>query len=247
VVYPTELGDMLAWHLPAVGATWVIHVHGKGATPAEAENLFAPLQQAGYPQLAISYRNDDGQPEDPSGYYQYGATEWEDVAAAVDFARANGADDVVLSGFSTGGAHILSYLYRHDIDDVKGAVLDSPNLDLGEAVDYAASMRDMPVIPINVPITVSWVAKFMTSLRIGVNWKTIDYVARAQESLRVPVLIHHGTDDKTVPYKVSEELEDASPDLVTLIPAQGADHVGAYDADPSGYVDSVLAFLAEVS
>ena len=60
--------------------TWVIHIHGLGTTPAEAEPLFAPLQEAGYPQLSITYRNDDGQPMDPSGYYQYGATEWEDVA-----------------------------------------------------------------------------------------------------------------------------------------------------------------------
>jgi len=91
VAYSTPLGEMDAWYLPADGVTWVIHIHGLGTTPAEAEPLFAPLQGAGYPQLSITYRNDDGQPMDPSGYYQYGATEWEDVAGAVEHAVANGA------------------------------------------------------------------------------------------------------------------------------------------------------------
>ncbi len=43
VTYASPLGDLEAWHIPADGTTWVIHVHGKGATPAEAEHLFAPL------------------------------------------------------------------------------------------------------------------------------------------------------------------------------------------------------------
>jgi hypothetical protein len=47
VEYETELGMMDAWYLPSDGDTWVIHVHGRGTTPAEAEPLFAPFQDAG--------------------------------------------------------------------------------------------------------------------------------------------------------------------------------------------------------
>lgn len=125
VSYSSPLGPMDAWYLPAEGSTWVIHVHGKGATPAEAEPMFAPIQEAGFPQLAITYRNDDQQAQDPSGYYQYGATEWEDVAAAVAYALENGADNVVLNGYSTGGAHVMSFMYRQNLDSVVGVHLDS--------------------------------------------------------------------------------------------------------------------------
>jgi hypothetical protein len=245
VAYASPLGTMDAWYLPAGGTTWVIHVHGKGTTPAEAEPLFAPLQEAGYPQLAITYRNDDGQPVDPSGYYQYGATEWEDVAGAVAYALDNGAEHVVLNGYSTGGAHVLSFMYRQSLDTVSGALLDSPNIDLSETVDYGASQRELPLLPFSVPPTLSAVAQFFTSLRIGVNWKSLDYVERSDESLRQPVLIHHGTADLTVPISESVELSEAQPDLVQLIRVEGADHVGSYDVDPQKYISEVLGFLQE--
>ncbi|MFZ0627433.1 MAG: alpha/beta hydrolase [Acidimicrobiia bacterium] len=244
VTYPTPLGDMDAWFLPADGSTWVIHVHGKGATPAEPQPLFAPLQQAGYPQLSITYRNDQGQPADPSGYYQYGATEWRDLSGAVDYAIANGADKVVLDGFSTGAALVMSFLSREPREAVLGVLMDSPNVDFGQTVDYAATQRELPVIPVTVPPTLAATAKFITSLRIGVNWRLIDYIAGAATTIRQPVLIHHGTADLTVPIEESRELQAAEPDLVQLIEVDGAGHVESFDVDQQKYVDDVLSFLS---
>jgi uncharacterized protein len=246
VTYATPMGGMDAWYLPAPGSTWVIHVHGKGATPAEGEHLFPVLQEAGYPQLSLTYRNDEGQPEDPSGHYQYGATEWEDIAGAMEHARMNGATNVVFLGFSTGGAHILSFAYRHNLDRVKGIILDSPNLDMSETVDFAASKRELPLLPFNVPPTLSATAKFMTSLRIGVNWRSLDYVSRAEGSLRVPVLVIHGTDDETIPVSSSVRLAETAPDLVGLVQFTGAGHVGSYESDSDRYLAEVLNFLQEV-
>jgi pimeloyl-ACP methyl ester carboxylesterase len=246
VSYESPLGPMDAWYLPADGSTWVIHIHGLGALPSEAEPLFAPLQEAGYPQLSITYRNDQGQPRDPSGYYQYGATEWEDVAGAVDYAVANGASNIVLSGFSTGGAHAMSFLSRQPQEIVIGMILDAPNVDFGRTVDYAASQRELPVVPIPVPATLSATAKFITSLRIGVNWKLIDYIDGAENTIRQPVLIHHGTEDLRVPMETSQDLQATNPDLIHLIQVEGAGHVESYDVDRQGYIDSVLAFLAEL-
>lgn len=243
VSYASPLGEMDAWYLPAEGPTWVIHVHGLETGPAEAEPLFGPLQGAGYPQLSITYRNDEGQPADPSGYYQYGATEWEDVAGAVEYAVANAARNVVLSGFSTGGAHTMSFLSRQPQEVVIGVLMDAPNVDFGRTVDYAASQRDLPVLPLPVPATVSASAKFITSLRIGVNWKLLDYIADADETIRQPVLIHHGTADLRVPIETSLDLQATNPDLIQLIAVEGAGHVESYDVDRERYVDSVLAFL----
>jgi alpha-beta hydrolase superfamily lysophospholipase len=244
VAYDSPLGAMDAWYLPAPGTTWVVHIHGLNATPAEAEPLFGPLQEAGYPQLSITYRNDEGQPSDPSGYYQYGATEWEDVSGAVDYAVANGAEAIVLSGFSTGGAHAMSFLSRQPREVVIGMLLDAPNVDFGRTVDFAASQRELPLIGLPVPVTLSATAKFVTSLRIGINWKLLDYIADADETIRQPVLIHHGTADLRVPLETSLDLQATNPDLIQLIQVQGAGHIESYDVDRQGYVESVLAFLA---
>lgn len=245
VSYRSPVGEMDAWYLPAPGTTWVIHIHGLNQTPAEPEVLFSALQEAGYPQLSIAYRNDEGQPEDPSGYFQYGATEWEDVLAAVEFARENGAEEIVFAGYSTGASHALSFVYKHNFDDVSGVITDSANIDMGSTVDYRATQEDMPVIPLPVPPTMAWVAKFFTSLRINVNWKSLDYIDKAERSLRVPVLAIHGIDDDSIPVEQSVALAETQPDLVDLWQVPDTGHVEAFDTHYDEYVTRVLDFLQE--
>jgi uncharacterized protein len=246
VTYTSSLGEMDAWYIPAPGTTWVIHIHGLNATPAEPEILFQPLFDANHPQLAITYRNDEGQPADPSGYHQYGTTEWEDMAAAVEFARENGAATVVLAGYSTGASHAFAYVLRHHYDYIGGVITDSANIDLGQTLDFRGAQESLPVLPMNVPRTMSWVAKFFTSLRIDVNWKSLDYIARAERSLRVPILAIHGTADDSVPITQSIELRDVRPELVELLPIEGAGHIESFEVDYDRYVDGVLSFLERV-
>lgn len=246
VSYRSPVGELDAWYLPAPGVTWVMHIHGLNATPGEPAILFPALQQAGYPQLAIAYRNDEGQPADPSGYFQYGATEWEDILAAVEFARENGAQEIVFAGYGTGASHALSYVFKHNFDDIGGVIIDSANIDTGSTIDYRATQEDMPIIPVPVPPTISWVAKFFTSLRIDVNWKSIDYVDRAERSLRVPVLAIHGTEDEWVPIEQSIDLAEVQPDLVDLWQVEGAAHMQSFETDYDGYITRVLDFLEEV-
>ncbi|MGF1617443.1 MAG: alpha/beta hydrolase [Acidimicrobiia bacterium] len=246
VEYETELGLMDAWYLPSDGDTWVIHVHGLGGTPAEAEPLFAPLQDAGYPQLAITYRNDDGQPEDPSGFYQYGSTEHRDISDAVDYALENGAERIFMNAYSTGAAHTLGFAFREVRDRVIGAHFDSPNIDFGETVNHNAAQRDLPILPFKVPESLSAVAKFMTSLRIGISWRTLDYVDSSARSLKIPVLVHHGTADLTVPVQTSIEFAENNPSRVQLVQVEGADHIESLDVLGEQYTAAILGFIASL-
>jgi pimeloyl-ACP methyl ester carboxylesterase len=245
VTYASPVGDFDAWHLPASGDTWVIHVHGLNATPAEPEPLFAALQEAGYPQLAITYRNDEGQPDDPSGYFRYGSAEWEDILGAVEYARANGSRRIVLAGYSTGASHALSYVYRNNFDDTAGVITDSANIDVGSTIDHRGSLEEL-AFGIPLPPTVTAVAKFAASLRIDINWKSLDYIDKASRSLRVPVLAIHGTEDESVPIGQSIDLAATQPDLVELWQVEGAGHVESFQTDYDGYISRVLAFLQSV-
>lgn len=247
VTYDSPLGEMDAWYLPAPGTTWVVHIHGLNATPAQPDVMFQALQEAGYQQLAITYRNDENQPDDPSGHHQYGVTEWEDVSAAVEFARDNGAVEVVLAGYGSGASHALSYVYRHNFDYIGGVITDSANIDLGSTIDFRGSREPLPVLPMNVPPTIGWVAKFFTSLRIDVNWKSIDYIDKAERSLRVPVLAIHGSEDDSVPVDQSIALDAADTELVSLVEIPGTGHVQAFETDYETYLAAVLTFLDEVS
>ena len=243
VSYDGPLGPQEAWLLDGTRSEWVIHVHGKGAGPHEALRLMAGLETSGYHQLSITYRNDPGQPQDPSGYYQYGREEWSEVAAAVDFARSNGATDVVLVGYSTGASIVLSYLYK-TADDVAAAILDAPNLNMSATIDHGAAQEELPFGIQGVPVTIGATAKVIASLRASINWNAIDYANRIGQ-LAVPTLIFHGRDDDWTPIEVSREAAAARPQFVTLVEVDGAGHVQSWNADPVAYERRVSAFIAD--
>ncbi len=242
VAYPSELGPMEAWQVEGSRSEWVIHVHGKGASPAEAMRLMPALDRAGFHQLAITYRNDPGQPADPSGYYQYGREEWNDVAAAVDYVRAAGATQVILVGYGAGGAIALASTYR-TADDIAALVLDAPNLDMSATVDHRAT-RDEIAFGVAPPVTLIATAKMVAGLRASINWSALDYAKRIGQ-LTVPTLIFHGTEDDWVPISTSREVAEARPQFVTLVEIDGAGHLESWNADPVAYEARVLDFLED--
>lgn len=243
VSYQSPLGSMDAVLIRGTSDTWAVLVHGKNATPRETLRMAEALWDSGLSVLAITHRNDLGQPGDPSGLHQYGVTEWEDLQGAVDYALTEGAERVMLGGFSTGGAVVLSFLERSDrAHRVVGVVLDAPNIDFGATVDHNAAARSLPLVGLPVPSSLTWVAKTIGSLRLGVDWDEIDYVSRA-DGLEAPVLILHGTDDPSVPIESSRELAALRPDLVTLVEFEGAKHVQSWNVDAEKYADAVTGFV----
>ena len=243
VVFQSPIGDFDAWFVPAEGDTWAVVVHGKGAERREALRILESINSAGFPALIISYRNDPGQPGDPSGYYRYGATEWEEVEGAVRYALDHGARDVILVGLSTGAANALSFAYHSDLNqEVDGAIFDAPNIDFGRTVDFGASQRTLPVLGLQVPQSLTTVAKFIGSLRFDFDWSQADFIDDVDE-INFPMLVFHGSDDSTVPIDVSSRLRDERPDLVTLVAVDGAEHVQSWNDDPVRYADAVVGFL----
>ena len=76
---PAILGTFPAWLTLGESDTWIILVHGKGSDRQAFLRMLPMFVEKGYPTLTITYRNDPGLPLSPTGYYQYGADEWEDV------------------------------------------------------------------------------------------------------------------------------------------------------------------------
>ena len=238
--FASPLGELAAWHVAGTDDTWAIFVHGMDSNRREALRMLPVMVEAGLPSMVITYRNDAGAPADPSGYYQYGRTEWEDLEAAVAHALGQGASDVLLVGYSMGGAIVASFLGQSPLaGQVAGAVLDSPMLDFGATIDLGAGRR-------NVPGLVTGVAKWITVVRFGVDWGALDYLSRADD-LSAPILLFHGDADTKVPLGTSEALAERRPDIVTYVRFDGAAHVGAWNVDPERYENAVAAFVQRVA
>jgi uncharacterized protein len=243
VTYPAPLGELEAWQLPGEGSTWIIAVHGGGADRHEFLRAVDATSSLAYPMLLVRYRNDPGMPATAGSLLLVGQEEWEDVAAAVEYALANGATDVVLHGASMGGALVLGYLVEGDASVVRGAILEAPNADIRDTI----RLRAGEALPIGGPIGASLLAagRAVVSLRTGLDFGAVDYVARADE-LSTPILLHHGVDDTKLPIATSEALAAARPDLVEFHPVPDAAHVRAWNEDPAAYEATLVAFLARI-
>lgn len=238
VTYRGPLGEYAATLLASSGRRWVVHVHGRGGTRAEAYRLLPRLHELGYPQLSISYRNDPDAPADPRGRYGLGWTEADDLAAAVDYARRHGADDVVLTGYSMGGAIVGTFLRVYGTSGIAGVVYDSPVLSWADVLAHESANR-------NLPRVAATVAAAAVRLRTGLDLRAMDQVRHAAE-LDVPVLLIHGSADPTVPVHTSDAFAQARPDLVTYVRPAGAGHVRAWNADPAAYEAAVGDFVAQL-
>jgi alpha-beta hydrolase superfamily lysophospholipase len=196
------------------------------------------------PTLIVNYRNDPGAPATEGALILAGQEEWEDVAAAVAYAGSRGASDVVLYGASMGGALVLSYLLEEPTAPVAGVILEAANADLRHAID----IRSGEALPIGGLIGDSFLAvgRLFTTMRTGIDFDTVDYVARSGD-LTVPMLVFQGRADTTVPFAIGEALAEARPDLVEFHPLDDAGHVRAWNEDPDDYREIVTAFLGNLA
>jgi pimeloyl-ACP methyl ester carboxylesterase len=228
------LGAFPAWYVPAVntGSTWFVFVHGHNGNRGESLRYLSALHALGMPVLVPTYRNDVGAPASPDGIDHLGGTEWQDVNAAVHWALDHGARDVVLGGWSMGGAIALQVADRSDVASaVRGLVLDSPVVDWRDVLHHQGAARGLPSAQTGLAIGVA-------ERRFGLDLDRFDWVARAKD-LGVPTLLVDSDADDYVPDGPAKKLAALRPDLVTLHLVPDVGHTQAWNADPDAY-DQVL-------
>ena len=248
-VVDTELGPAPAWLFPVPdSARWVIAVHGRAVIRQEALRAVPALVAAGFSTLVVSYRNDGEAPRSLDGRYALGDSEWRDVDAAIAFAMARGAREVVLMGWSMGGATVLQAATRGEHRRVvTGIVLDSPVVDwLGVLEYHGTTMR--------IPTLVRLVAVEMISRRWGsrltgqahpIDLGRLDFVARAAE-LDLPILLFHSNDDGYVPSNGSRALAASRPDIVTFEEFEVARHTKLWNYDPERWNRALSDWLGSL-
>jgi pimeloyl-ACP methyl ester carboxylesterase len=233
VAVPGELGILPAWFVPGARDTWVITVHGLGATREHPMNIMEFLHRQRFPVLDLAYRGDLGAPRSPDGLSHLGETEWRDADAAIRYAVSHGARQVVLHGWSTGATMALRAAAHSGLrDSISGLVLDSPVLSWATTLRALAAARRTPgaLLPLAVRA-----AQGRTGLER-------EHTAEAAQ-LTVPMLIFHGPDDTLAPWEYSRRLANARPNLIALRTVPHAPHGAMWNADPKAYEEALRRFL----
>ena len=253
VVVRSDIGDLPAWLVPGAGDTrggrgsrWAVLVHGRGATRHECLRAVPTLHRMGLTSLVPTYRNDVEGPPSPDGLYNLGLSEWRDTQAAIAYAIEQGATDIVLCGWSMGGAIVLqtldlSPLSRH----VSLAVLDSPVIDWGDVIAHHARLRKVPAPLARLAqglIGARW-SRRLVGVHEPLDVARTDWQHRADELSHRTLLIH-SADDEFVPVGPSRILARRRPDLVRYEEWTVARHVKEWNVDPTRWERVVTDALA---
>jgi len=242
---PDSLGPMPAWLVPAAAGapsathqTWAIVVHGHNDNRQNDLRIAPTLRRAGLTSLLISYRNDLGAPESPDGLYHLGETECLDLQAAVRYALANGAQRVVLVGYSMGGELITQFMQRSRLSrDVAALVLDAPVLDWRSLIEFNSEQIGLPGF-LGMPV------EWMIDARANPDWDSLDAL-KHPEDFHLPILLFHSTEDDLVPISTSDDFATELPHWVTyyLVPTVG--HTESWNLNPHLYDRRLKRFLLQ--
>jgi dienelactone hydrolase len=247
VVIETPVGPAPAWLIPAAKKTgrWLIGVHGRGVRRQECLRAVDVARRCGYTSLLVSYRNDGDAPRSADGRYGLGDTEWPDVDAALEYAIANGATEVVLMGWSMGGAISLQVATRSSHADVlRGIILESPVVDWSETISYQTDASHAPRVVSAAArrlISSPW-ARQLTGQDEPIDLDRLDFVSRASE-LSLPILLMHSADDGYVPPYASRALALARPDIVTFDEFTIARHAKLWNYDADRFNENIGGWL----
>ncbi len=250
VLVPTNVGDAPAWLVPGTGrsTTWAIMVHGRGAVRTEGLRALATTDRLGLTSLLVSYRNDGVAPFAADQRYGLGSTEWEDIEAAIDYALAHGARDVILMGWSMGGAICLQVAdkSRHK-RHIQALVLDGPVVNWIDVLLHQAKLNRIPeaVGRLGQWLLSNRAGRAVTGLATPVDLKQLNWIAKADQ-LRVPTLILHSEDDDFVPVGPSAQLAELNPDMVAFERFTVAAHTREWNVDPQRWEQAVARWLDRV-
>lgn len=247
-VVSTPVGDMPAWHIPPAGDERdgvVIVIHGHGGQRSQALRMLPALRRTGTGALFVTFRNAFGAPRVGPGYHTLGDQEAEDVLAALAWAREAGYRRAVLYGFSMGGNIALSVLRsRHEPFPVPvtGVMLDCPALEWRGVIRWQARRFGFPA---PVARHLARAVETLVTWRSGQDFAAVDQLAAAP-TFKVPILLWHGTGDRTIPVGQADALAAARPDLVEYHRVEGGKHIRCWNLDPHKYDLTLEAFIERV-
>lgn len=217
---------------------WMIIVHGYTASHFISTQYIQMFQESGFNLLLVDQRR-HGMSE--GVYTTFGYKEKYDIEAWVEYVNQRAGENCIigLHGQSFGGGTVLEYSAMA-ASNIRFIIADCPYSDLTELMKY--QLRRVRLYPVSC-------FYYLVSRRVmkkaGFRFEQVSPTKAVQIS-DIPTLFIHGTEDRFVPTKMSEDLYRVKKGFKRLLLIEGAVHANAYMVNPQLYRSQVLEFIDEV-
>lgn len=243
----TPAGECPAWLIrpeAGDGSTWAIHVHGIGAKRVAVLRSVPAAEQLGMTSLVPSFRGDGEGPETRGGASTLGQLEQEDIAAAIDYAAAHGAERIVIIAWSMGAAAAIPAITASAHPQLITALaLIAPVTEWGDVIAAGAHRAH---IPAGLAKVTTWgLQRRWVAHALGMD-SPADFTALRQDVDDVlndiPTLIIHSENDPLVPFSSSEKLVTRHP-AVQLYRYTTPGHAWEYNPAPQTFTSALANWI----
>jgi pimeloyl-ACP methyl ester carboxylesterase len=173
-------------------------------------------------------------------------TEWKLVEQAVNFAKANGAKEIILFGWSLGGMICGQYLKRaSDTSMVRAAVFDSPMFDVRNTLRFQAGLSgysDQFADEVCELISKSFLLRLL-----GYPVMKVDEFSLAKNPIdtHIPMLVLYSLNDGYIQIKDALEFAEINQNVV-LQEFEGARHCRLRNSNVELYERTLKDFVAKL-
>ncbi|MFD0672303.1 alpha/beta hydrolase [Cohnella sp. GCM10027633] len=230
------------WWIPAADSRkTVVLSHGYGTNREESwvpmYDLASLLHERSYNVLMFDYGfASQSHPTPATG----GLIESGQLLGAIQYARSQGSDELIVWGFSMGAGTALQAALRDA--PVDAMILDSTFLPDDDTLYY--NLRQQINIPKDPSVSIlRWFFPFMS----GVSLSDIPSERVQTTDYGIPILLIHGTADDKAPTYLAENIAEAQTNAKSglwIVP--GAIHEMIFRTHPDEYIARTTAFLSEV-
>lgn len=251
IVFPSRSGEttVSGWYIPAEagpGSTaashrTVVFSHGYGANREEhwvpMYELTQLLHDLNYHVLLFDYGYASQQYKAPA---TGGREESQQLLAAIDYAKARGAEDIIVWGFSMGAGTALQTALL--TDEIDAMILDSLFIPSSEALfDNLNQFIPLPRFP-SLPLIES-----MLPLWTGSSFGSIPAEEVISNRFEMPIYVIHGTNDVKAPYDTAQTIASNQDNALSQswIVEKGQ-HELLFRMHPREYIQKTALFLSQV-
>ncbi len=227
-----SINNRAAWLIPSPGPArsnvWVIHVHGLGGSRSQVLRGLPVFSSLGFTSLVPTYRTSLDAESEPARFSHLGMTEWQDIVSAHRYARDAGAERIIYVGWSLGASIVLRVLESGPVSHATGVLLISPALDWRQIILSGLSATGIP------RVAAQWILSGFNLFRLPgeprIRWKRMPGLSSDQERSEVPLMVFHGSADRSVPVQLSRDF--VSNRAIPYLEFQGAHHTLEWNSAP---------------